>query len=95
MGGMAPAKTTTELDVARAVYLAATDGTARLRYPAGADAEEFAAMRRARFPAEHTSIRGAPRSARARDAQRPRREVNRRVGASTQRRLPHMTVLQL
>lgn len=47
MGGMAPAKTTTELDVARAVYLAVTDGTAQLRYPAGADAEELAAMRRA------------------------------------------------
>jgi hypothetical protein len=45
MGGMAPAKTTTELDVARAVYLAVTDGTAKLRYPAGADAEELAAMR--------------------------------------------------
>lgn len=46
MSGMAPSKTTTELDVAGAVYLAVTDGTAQLRYPAGADAEELAAMRR-------------------------------------------------
>ena len=44
-------KTTGELDVARAVWLAATDDGARLRYPAGADAEELAAMRRA-FPGE-------------------------------------------
>lgn len=48
MGGMAPAKTTAEIDVARAVYLAVTDDTPQLRYPAGADAEELAAMRHAR-----------------------------------------------
>lgn len=47
MQGLAGSKTTTELDVARAVWLAATDGSARLRYPAGQDAEELAAMRRA------------------------------------------------
>jgi NAD(P)-dependent dehydrogenase (short-subunit alcohol dehydrogenase family) len=41
------AKTTHELDVARAVWLAATDGSKRLRYPAGPDAEDLAAMRRA------------------------------------------------
>jgi len=35
------------LDVAQAVWLAATDGSKRLRYPAGPDAEELAAMRRA------------------------------------------------
>jgi NAD(P)-dependent dehydrogenase (short-subunit alcohol dehydrogenase family) len=39
-------RTTTELDVARAVWLAATDGSARLRYAAGQDAEDLAAMRR-------------------------------------------------
>lgn len=43
----ADAKTTDAGDVARAVFLAATDGTTRLRYAAGADAEELAAMRRA------------------------------------------------
>jgi len=47
LGGMAHAKTTDERDVARAVWLAATDGSDRLRYAAGADAEELAAMRRA------------------------------------------------
>jgi NAD(P)-dependent dehydrogenase (short-subunit alcohol dehydrogenase family) len=45
--GRRPEKTTSEGDVARAVWLAATDGSKRLRYPAGADAEELAAMRRA------------------------------------------------
>jgi NAD(P)-dependent dehydrogenase (short-subunit alcohol dehydrogenase family) len=45
--GLAASKSTTELDVASAVCLAATDGSKRLRYPAGADAEELAAMRRA------------------------------------------------
>ncbi|MBX3228626.1 MAG: SDR family oxidoreductase [Labilithrix sp.] len=40
-------KTTTDADVARAVCLAATDGSRRLRYPAGPDAEELAALRRA------------------------------------------------
>jgi hypothetical protein len=49
--GLAAAKSTTALDVARAVWLAATDGSKRLRYPAGPDAEELAAMRRA-FPGE-------------------------------------------
>lgn len=47
MRGLAGAKTTNELDVARAVWLAATDDSARLRFPAGADAEDLAAMRRA------------------------------------------------
>ena len=47
MGGMAGAKTTDERDVARAVWLAATDGSKRLRYAGGADAEDLAAMRRA------------------------------------------------
>jgi NAD(P)-dependent dehydrogenase (short-subunit alcohol dehydrogenase family) len=47
MGGMAHAKSTNESDVARAVWLAATDGSKRLRYAAGADAEDLAAMRRA------------------------------------------------
>jgi NAD(P)-dependent dehydrogenase (short-subunit alcohol dehydrogenase family) len=47
MRGLAGGKSTTELDVARAVWLAATDGSARLRYAAGPDAEELAAMRRA------------------------------------------------
>jgi hypothetical protein len=47
MRGLAGTKSTTELDVARAVWLAATDGSKRLRYPAGPDAEELAAMRRA------------------------------------------------
>jgi NAD(P)-dependent dehydrogenase (short-subunit alcohol dehydrogenase family) len=45
--GMAGAKTTNELDVARAVWLAATDDSERLRYAAGPDAEDLAAMRRA------------------------------------------------
>ena len=45
--GFAAAKSTMELDVAHAVWLAATDGSKRLRYAAGADAEELAAMRRA------------------------------------------------
>ncbi len=47
LGGLAGAASTTELDVARAVWLAATDGSTRLRYPAGPDAEALAAMRRA------------------------------------------------
>jgi len=47
MQGHAGARSTTELDVARAVWLAATDGSERLRYPAGPDAEDLAAMRRA------------------------------------------------
>jgi NAD(P)-dependent dehydrogenase (short-subunit alcohol dehydrogenase family) len=47
MSGQFGGKTTSELDVARAVWLAATDDTARLRYAAGADAEDLAAMRRA------------------------------------------------
>ena len=47
MGGMSGAKTTNGIDVAQAVWLAATDGSRRLRYPAGPDAEEMAAMRRA------------------------------------------------
>jgi NAD(P)-dependent dehydrogenase (short-subunit alcohol dehydrogenase family) len=50
-GGFASAKSTNELDVARAVFLAATDDSPRLRYPAGADAEDLAAMRRA-FPGD-------------------------------------------
>lgn len=45
------AKTTTAGDVARVVWLAATDGSTRLRYQAGPDAEELAAMRRA-FPGD-------------------------------------------
>ncbi|MBX3188572.1 MAG: SDR family oxidoreductase [Labilithrix sp.] len=45
MGGHAAAKTTNADDVARAVWLAATDGSKRLRYPAGPDAEDLAAMR--------------------------------------------------
>ena len=40
-------KSTGELDVANAVWLATNDGTRRLRFPAGADAEELAATRRA------------------------------------------------
>jgi len=47
MTGMNGAKTTSGADVANAVWLAATDGSKRLRYPAGPDAEEMAAMRRA------------------------------------------------
>jgi len=45
MQGHTAVKTTDASDVARAVWLAATDGTERLRYAAGADAEELAAMR--------------------------------------------------
>jgi NAD(P)-dependent dehydrogenase (short-subunit alcohol dehydrogenase family) len=45
--GMDGAKTTTGADVANAVWLAATDESKRLRYPAGPDAEEMAALRRA------------------------------------------------
>jgi short-subunit dehydrogenase len=51
MSSLGSGKTTKELDVARAVWLAATDGSRRLRYPAGPDAEELAGMRRA-FPGE-------------------------------------------
>lgn len=51
MRGLSDAKTTTEDDVARVVWLAATDGSRRLRYPAGPDAEDLAAMRRA-FPGD-------------------------------------------
>lgn len=51
MSGMSGAKTTSGVDVANAVWLAATDGSARLRYPAGPDAEDLAAMRRA-FPGD-------------------------------------------
>lgn len=47
MHGHAGAKTTAALDVARAVWLAATDGSSRLRYAAGQDAEELAELRRA------------------------------------------------
>ncbi|MCW5831749.1 MAG: SDR family oxidoreductase [Labilithrix sp.] len=47
MGGMGAAKSTSALEVAQTVWLAATDGSARLRYAAGPDAEELAAMRRA------------------------------------------------
>lgn len=47
MSGHAGAKTTAGDDVARAVFLAATDGSKRLRYAAGPDAEDLAAMRRA------------------------------------------------
>lgn len=45
--GHAVGKTTSELDVAKAVLLAATDESPRLRFPAGADADDLAAMRRA------------------------------------------------
>jgi NAD(P)-dependent dehydrogenase (short-subunit alcohol dehydrogenase family) len=48
MSGMGSAKTTSGADVASAVWLAATDGSTRLRYPAGADAEDMAALRRAK-----------------------------------------------
>ncbi len=51
MRGLAAATTTNESDVARAVWLAATDGSKRLRYPAGPDAEQLAATRRA-FPGD-------------------------------------------
>lgn len=37
--GHAAAKNTSELDVAKAAWLAATDGSPRLRYPAGPDAD--------------------------------------------------------
>lgn len=47
MSGMRDAKTTSGADVANAVWLAATDGSDRLRYPAGPDAEDLAALRRA------------------------------------------------
>jgi NAD(P)-dependent dehydrogenase (short-subunit alcohol dehydrogenase family) len=47
MSGMSGAKTTSGADVANAVWLAATDGSKRLRYAAGPDAEEMAALRRA------------------------------------------------
>jgi NAD(P)-dependent dehydrogenase (short-subunit alcohol dehydrogenase family) len=50
-GGFASAKTTTETDVARVVWFAATDDSPRLRYPAGPDAEDLATMRRA-FPGD-------------------------------------------
>lgn len=45
MQGHAAVKTTSPADVARAVWLAATDGSQRLRYPAGPDAEDLAALR--------------------------------------------------
>jgi NAD(P)-dependent dehydrogenase (short-subunit alcohol dehydrogenase family) len=51
MRGHHSAKSTSDGDVARAVWLAATDGTTRLRYAAGADAEELATLRRV-FPGE-------------------------------------------
>jgi NAD(P)-dependent dehydrogenase (short-subunit alcohol dehydrogenase family) len=47
MGGMSRSKTTSSADVANAVWLAGTDGSKRLRYPAGPDAEDMAALRRA------------------------------------------------
>jgi len=48
MGGHAEAKATTSAeDVARVVYEAATDESDRLRYAAGKDAEELAALRKA------------------------------------------------
>lgn len=47
MRGLGTGKTTNERDVAHVVFLAATDGSERLRYPAGPDAEELSAMRRA------------------------------------------------
>jgi NAD(P)-dependent dehydrogenase (short-subunit alcohol dehydrogenase family) len=51
MQGLAGGKNTTPDDVARAVWLAATDGSKRLRYAAGADAEDLAGLRRA-FPGD-------------------------------------------
>lgn len=45
--GMSQARVTQGSDVAEAVWRAATDGTDQLRYPAGPDAEDLAAMRRA------------------------------------------------
>ncbi|MBX3200255.1 MAG: SDR family oxidoreductase [Labilithrix sp.] len=47
MSGMGAAKTTNATEVAEAVWLAATDGSDRLRYAAGRDAEDLAVMRRA------------------------------------------------
>lgn len=47
MQGHSGVRSTNAIDVARAVWLAATDGSKRLRYAAGADAEDLAAMRRA------------------------------------------------
>jgi NAD(P)-dependent dehydrogenase (short-subunit alcohol dehydrogenase family) len=47
MSELGSGKTTSGSDVARAVWLAATDESPRLRYPAGADAEELAATRAA------------------------------------------------
>lgn len=44
-GFAAPALTTRETDVAEAVFAAATDGTDRLHYPAGADAVALAGAR--------------------------------------------------
>jgi hypothetical protein len=44
---MGQGKTTAPDDVARAVLAAATDGSDRLRYPAGPDAEDLAALRSA------------------------------------------------
>lgn len=43
-GFATPAATTSESDVAEAVYEAATDGRDQLRYPAGPDAVALAAM---------------------------------------------------
>lgn len=45
--GLGQGKTTAAPDVAAAVYRAATDGSTRLRYAAGADAEDLAELRRA------------------------------------------------
>jgi NAD(P)-dependent dehydrogenase (short-subunit alcohol dehydrogenase family) len=45
MGNLAGGKTTDAADVASAVFLAVTDGSDRLRYAAGADAEDLTAMR--------------------------------------------------
>jgi len=45
--GLGGGKTTSAEDVARIVFLAATDGSTRLRYAAGADAEDLQALRRA------------------------------------------------
>ena len=50
-----PAAVTKEADVAEAVWRAATDGSERLRYPAGADAVALAARR-----AEQAFIRRRP-----------------------------------
>jgi NAD(P)-dependent dehydrogenase (short-subunit alcohol dehydrogenase family) len=47
MQGLGSATTTVAADVARAVWRAATDGSERLRYAAGPDAEALAAMRSA------------------------------------------------